>query len=140
MKKISKHLRSLSSLCVPAALSLLFHTNSHAQSLPIDAYVSMAASAAPGTVTANYFVEVSDTNDISQIEIVPGASMGGNEYLSQVINFNGSNLPSGFSLSRTANIVHVGIGTVAANAAYYGQVRLKSNNGSWSPYYTFVSN
>jgi len=100
----------------------------------------MSTTTTPGTVNGNYFIQVPDTGNVTQIEIVLGTSLGGNEYLSHVINFDGTGLPSGFSFSRTANMVTIGIGDLTENAAYYGQVRLKDNSGSWSSIYQFVSN
>lgn len=140
MKK-TKHLSRVSHCLLTATFLLLLTTSSRAQSLPTDAFVTMQATNTAGVVSGNYFVEVPDTTNVSQIEIKLGSNPGLADYVNQVFDYDvTTGLPTGYTYSRTGRIINISIGNRTEDGAYYGQVRIKNNSGSWSAVYPFVSN
>ncbi|HRH84979.1 MAG TPA: hypothetical protein PK210_12145 [Bacteroidia bacterium] len=120
------------------ALLLLFAAAANAQ--PTDAFVSMRATATEGIMHGVYYIEVPDTGNVSDIEIKLGTDWN----LSDLVNASfvydiPASLSSGFSYSRSGNIIAVDIGDYDQRNAYFGEVRIKES-GTWSSFYSFVSN
>jgi len=120
-------------------LSLLFPLCGMAQTTS-DAYVSMDD--IPGaSISGTYYVILTDTNSISQIETGLGTTSGSTDVLNHTFNYDvSSGLPAGYSYTREGNKLILGIGTFTERNSYYGSVRIKNTSGTWSSPYSFITN
>lgn len=110
-----------------------------AKTQPTDAYVSMQTTTT-GIVHGVYYIELADTNSISEIEIKLSSERTSDNMVNTAFTYDAPNtLPQGFSYTRNGNIIAVDMGEFPEQPAYYGKVRTKIG-GSWSNTYTFVSN
>lgn len=117
---------------------LLFSISSKAQ--PSDAYVSMKTTAVAGTVHGVYYIELADTNNVSQIEIKLGTGWTSADLVNVVFTYDSpGSLPQGYSYTREGNKIAIDMGNFPEQSSYYGNVRTK-NGATWSNNYTFVSN
>lgn len=106
-----------------------------------DVSFSAVDSASSGIIKSSFVVQVTDTVQIDQIEVV----VGSNEGLSDLLNFSftfdqASGLPYGFSYDRNSKRVSLETGTISEYPTYFGRVRLKLSNGQYTDYFSFTSN
>ncbi|HMY14177.1 MAG: hypothetical protein JST71_00710 [Bacteroidetes bacterium] len=100
----------------------------------------MKTTAVVGTVHGVYYIELTDTNSVSEIEIKLGTDWTTIDLVNVVFTYDSpGSLPQGYSYSRNGNIIAIDMGNFPAQASYYGNVRTK-NGATWSNNYTFVSN
>ncbi|MBK7389791.1 MAG: hypothetical protein IPI23_12200 [Bacteroidetes bacterium] len=118
------------------AISFLWLTvfNSYAQA-PLDGVFNYVNG------TPVFYVEVPDSNAVSQIELTLGSDATQTDIFNHIFDFEVTiGLPSGFSFSRIGNKVYLGLGTFPDPSVYYAKVRLKNSSGAWSDYYEFYGN
>lgn len=133
-----KSKRGISYGSMVCALLLLLAMSGKAQ--PTDAYTSMRETSTTGIVHCVYYIELADTNSVSEIEIKLSSERTSVNMVNTVFTYDAPNtLPQGFSYTRNGNIIAIDMGEFPEQAAYYGNVRTKSG-GNWSSTYTFVSN
>lgn len=113
----------------------------YAQSVS-DAYLTLNDAAAPGSLYAGtYVVFLSDTNNISQIEISLGTASGLTDVMAQTYNYDvSSGLPSGYTYNREGNKLTLGIGNYTEVNTWFGSVRIKNASGTWSSSLNFITN
>ena len=88
-----------------------------------------------------FYVEVPDSNAVSQIELTLGSDATQTDIFNHTFDYDvTTGLPSGYSFSRNGNKVYLGLGTFPDPSVYYAKVRLKNNSGTWSDYYEFYGN
>ncbi|MFZ7114433.1 MAG: hypothetical protein ACO1G9_03555 [Bacteroidota bacterium] len=78
-------------------------------------------------------VNLYDTLNIEEIEVKIGSTSGGSDIFSRsfVYDVSGS-LGSGVSYSRDEYKIHLGLGSHMQMLDYYGQVRIKKTDGSYT--------
>ncbi|MBK7853678.1 MAG: hypothetical protein IPJ79_01095 [Bacteroidetes bacterium] len=120
---------------------LLLSSSSYSQSAS-DAYLNMDDAAAPGTLYAGtYIVFLTDTSNVSQIEIALGTGTGLSDVMTQIYNYDvTSGLPSGYTYTREGNKLTLGIGNYTEYNTYFGSVRIKNVSGTWSSSFNFITN
>lgn len=102
--------------------------------------VNDAAASHTGTTTT-YYIMLSDTANVSQIETQLGSSSGQVDILNHTFNYDVSTgLPSGYTYSRQGNKLTLAIANLTLNEIYYGSVRVKNSSGTWSSPYSFITN
>ena len=84
-------------------------------------------------------IELSDTTDVSQIEVNLGTKNDASDLVAYTYNYD-STPGSGYSYSRSGNKVNLGVPAFSISTTYFGRIRVKDLSGSWSPYSYFVSN
>ena len=100
-----------------------------------DAYATM-----DGT-SGTYYVILSDTSNIAQIETQLGSSSGQSDVLNYTFNYDvTTGLPGGYGYSRQGNKLTLTIANVSVASTYFGSVRIKNGSGSWSSTFTFITN
>lgn len=123
--------------CIFATYSNLINAQSN---IVIDAYAKVDASTG-SNLRATFFIEVLDTNDISQLEIKLGTIDGQSNLVSHTFDYDVTGgLPVGFSYSRTGNKVILETNDFSDMSTYFGTVRIKNINGLWSDEYKFITN
>lgn len=126
-------------VCCLIIFSFIPNFSSAQSSNVVDAYAAIDPSGTNQRATFN--IEVSDTNDISQIEIKLGGREGVSDLLSQVLDYDvTTGLPSGFSYSRTRNKIIIISNVFSDVSTYFGSVRVKNNSGVWSDDFKFITN
>ena len=99
------------------------------------------ASASHSGASSTYYVLLSDTVNVSQIETQLGSSSGQSDILNHIFDYDVSTgLPSGYTYSRQGNKLFLGVSSLTANEIYYGTVRVKNTSGTWSSAYSFITN
>ncbi len=136
MQKLNYVLRTAAFIML---LTIGISINGKAQSAA-DAYVSMANSQSPIT-SGTYYVLLSDTGDVSQIETKLGTASGLSDILNQTYDYDVSTgLPTGYTYLRQGNKLVLGITNINTTDTYYGTVRIKNGSGTWSSSYSFITN
>jgi len=123
----------LKTLLISAAACLMFGTNAKAQAIVSDAYASLTGS------SNSFTVVVSDTTDISEVEVRLGSGLAASDIVLHSFNYD-AQPSSPYSYSRSGNQLSLGIGSITLSDMYYGEVRLKDANGNWGSPFQFVSN
>lgn len=128
-------------LLIGAVLCLASVIPAKAQTNPVtDAYAKVDASTG-ANLKATFFIEVSDTTDVAQLEIKLGTADGQNNLVSHTFDFDVTGgLPAGFTYSRTGNKVTLGTNDFSDMSTYFGTVRLKNGSGTWSDEFKFITN
>src|ERR1041384_5990374 len=122
-------------LLIAACFAFISIQNVKAQTIS-DAFASLADT----TGQSNAFtVLLSDSTGIAQIETKLGSNSGNDDLLFHVFDFDTQ--PSNpYSYQRTGNQLKLGIGNISKTDLYFGEVRIKYSNGTWSSPYSFISN
>jgi len=128
-----KSINSTKKLLVTAAACLVFTTNIMAQATVSDAYASLTGS------SNSFTVVVSDTTDISEVEVRLGSELAASDITLHSFNYDTQPL-SPYSYSRYGNEIKLGIGSITLSDMYYGEVRLRDTGGNWGSPFQFVSN
>lgn len=107
-----------------------------------DATLIMDDSQAPGSLYAGTFtIMLSDTNNVSQIEIKLGTSLGATDIMSNTFNYDvTTGLPTAYTYARQGNKLTLGIGNYTELNTYFGCVRIKNATGTWSSSFNFITN
>lgn len=104
-----------------------------------DAFITMDSISAT-SYAGTYIIVLSDTNNISELEVKLGSDPGAGDLMNNTYTYDvTSGLPGGWSYSRVGNTITLGIGTYTEKNIYFGNVRAKVS-GTWSDSYQFVSN
>lgn len=124
-------------IIVPA---ILLNLSARAQTIS-DAYAKIDPSGQGSNQKATFIIEVSDTNNISQIELKLGVADGEDNLISTVLNYDvTSGLPANYSYSRTGNRISIVTNDFPDSSTYFGSVRIKNNNETWSDPFAFITN
>jgi len=104
-----------------------------------DAYIT-TDSVGAGQISCIYIVVLSDTNNVSELELNLGTQEGANNIVSYTCSYDvTSGLPTGWTYARQKSKISLNTGNYPQQGAYYGQVRVKTN-GSWQGPYSFIAN
>lgn len=94
-----------------------------------------------GTVSGTVVTQLSDTANVSEIEVLLGTEEGSSDLVAySFIYDSGSGWPAGFSYSRTADKVTLSIGQYAESPLYFLRLRLKDGSGNYSQPFSLVAN
>jgi hypothetical protein len=118
-----------------SAVCFAFMINAKAQTIN-DAFASLADTTGQNN---SFTVMVSDTTGISEVEVRLGSEMSASDIILHSFNYD-VQPSSPYSYSRSGNQIKLGIGSITMTDVYYGEVRLKYSNGSWSSPFQFISN
>jgi len=92
-------------------------------------------------IEGTYFVVLSDSTGVSNVEVKIGSTSGGSEVMGYSFSYDSqSGLPQGFTYAREKTKLTLGIGTYTDRSTYYCQVRIQASNGTWSQPFQFISN
>ena len=78
-------------------------------------------------------VKLNDVNDVQKLHIKFGTTVGGNDKAELAVNFDGSNLPTGVTLTKKGNIAYVQVGSFLGLANYYAEVKVEGTGATMSP-------
>ncbi|HKR04823.1 MAG TPA: hypothetical protein VJY62_09320 [Bacteroidia bacterium] len=119
-----------------SAVCFAFMINAKAQTIN-DAFASIADTTGQNN---SFTIIISDTTGISEVEVRLGSEMSASDIILHSFNYDAQ--PSyPYSYTRSGNQIKLGIGSITITDVYYGEVRLKYSNGSWSsPSFQFISN
>ena len=73
-----------------------------------------------------YIVQLTDTVGIDSIQVKLGTTDGGNELAEERFAYDGSNVPTGMTYTRTGNLVQLKLGNFTGVSSFFGEARLVS--------------
>ena len=134
-------LRSLPLKWVFAACLLIACRAGNAQNSSIaEAHLGLD-SISPSEVACTFIVKLSDTVGVSQVEISLGHSPGDTSLIHHVFDFDvTTGLPAGFAWQREGKRIELAAGTAQRHPTWFGRVRLKDYNETWTQPKIFVRN
>jgi hypothetical protein len=123
-----------------SAVCFAFMINAKAQSnLITRAFAVINGQSSP--VSGEFTVLLEDTTNVSQIKVMLGAEVDSSNLVLYIFNYDvTTSLPSGFTYSRSQNMVTLHVGTFDIYSTYFGSVQIKDNSNSWRTPYNFITN
>lgn len=90
------------------------------------------------TLKGTMIIEVSDTTNISKIHVKLGSTEGGNDFFSQIFNFDVTDsLPSGTTYFREGKVIYLGIGNYTGLNHFFGEAKLENSAGTMGSAITY---
>ena len=125
-----------------AVMCMMLTIGVHAQSEITDATVTKnEVTGQAGVYSGAFIVLLSDSNDISKVEVQVGTENGSSDLSNKTFDWDvTTGLPSGCSYQRTGNTLTLGVGNFNETYTYFCRVRIRDNSGNWSNYYQFITN
>ena len=124
---------------IAAVAFFCINTNTNAQSPSVsEAFVTMDENS--NVYTGTFTVIVSDTVDVSQIEIKLGTFSSANDITLQTYDYDVTTGLAPRSYTRAGNKIILGIGDFTERNTWFGEARIKDNSGNWSTPYKFIFN
>jgi len=136
-----KHLFRYRVVAVAAALVAIPFATCRAQPVTVTASHLDLDSLGPSTVACTFIITLSDTVGVDKVEVALGAAPGDTTLAFHVFDFDVSTgLPAGVSWQRDGSRVELAAGTADRQPTWFGRVRVKDDQGSWSLPVWFVRN
>lgn len=98
----------------------------------------------PGSDTTkfgNFYVQVADTINVSEVEITLSSSEDSIDIASQIFQYDQtSGLPIPLEYNRVGNVIQLKIGPIPLIPTYFASVRTKDLTNIWSDRFIFIFN
>jgi hypothetical protein len=124
-----------------SAVCFAFILNAQAQSNLISRAFAVISIGQSNQSSGEFTVLLEDTTNVSEIRVMIGSEADSSNLVLYTFSYDvNTSLPSGFTYSRSQNMVTLAVGTFATHSTYFGSVKIKDNTNSWRPDYNFITN